>query len=206
MAISTYAELQAAVKNWLGRSDLASRIPEFISAAEIRLCDDVKVKAMETALTGTLAADTRTVAYPSDAHGIKGRIYLISSNYRYPLDQRSESEVKSRVPDTTDTGMPEYFYISDGDLVFNVLANAEYTLEGTYYKRLTLSDSVTTNWFLDNYPLVLLYGTLIEAFTYTEDDSRMYQLQYLENIQRIKRHENFEQAGSRTRRFKQVAI
>ncbi len=34
MAISTYAELQTATANWLDRTDLSSRIPEFIDLAE----------------------------------------------------------------------------------------------------------------------------------------------------------------------------
>lgn len=206
MAISTYAELQTAVKNWLGRDDLTSRIPEFISAAEIRLCDDVKVKAMEASLTGTLSSGAQTVSYPSDAHGIKGKLFLIEDDSRSPVFQRSESEVKATFADKTATGKPDYFYISDGNLVFSVISDDDYALEGTYYKRLTLSDSTPTNWFTDNYPMALLYATLIEAYTYTEDDSRMYQLQYMDMVQRIKRHENFERAGGSNRRFRQVAL
>ena len=34
MAITTYAELQTATANWLDRSDMTDRIPEFIELAE----------------------------------------------------------------------------------------------------------------------------------------------------------------------------
>ena len=36
MAISTFAELKTAAANWLDRSDLTDRIPEFIALAEAR--------------------------------------------------------------------------------------------------------------------------------------------------------------------------
>ena len=36
MAISTFAELSTAAANWLDRSDLTDRIPEFIALAEAR--------------------------------------------------------------------------------------------------------------------------------------------------------------------------
>ena len=36
MAITTYAELKTAISNWLDRTDLDDRIPEFIALAEAR--------------------------------------------------------------------------------------------------------------------------------------------------------------------------
>ena len=37
MAITTYAELKTAIANFLARSDLTDRIPEFIALAEARM-------------------------------------------------------------------------------------------------------------------------------------------------------------------------
>lgn len=48
MAISQYSELKTAVANWLGRSDLTSRIPEFIGLAEDRVYQRLRLRAMET--------------------------------------------------------------------------------------------------------------------------------------------------------------
>jgi hypothetical protein len=56
MAISTYAELQAAAANWLVRRDLATRIVEFISLAEARINRVVRDHARrrrEASLTAT---------------------------------------------------------------------------------------------------------------------------------------------------------
>jgi hypothetical protein len=48
MAISTYAELQTAAANWLGRADLTSRIPEFVALAEAKFNRTLRIRDMIT--------------------------------------------------------------------------------------------------------------------------------------------------------------
>jgi len=54
MAISTFAELKTAAANWLDRSDLTDRIPEFIALAEARFNRILRIRAMETVSTAIL--------------------------------------------------------------------------------------------------------------------------------------------------------
>ena len=71
MAINTYATLQTAVANWLDRSDLTDRIPEFIALAEARMNRTLRLAIMlnvdQTTLGGatTLVAGTRDYSLPS---------------------------------------------------------------------------------------------------------------------------------------------
>ena len=51
MAISTFAELKTAAANWLDRSDLTDRIPEFIALAEARFNRVLRIRDMETVST-----------------------------------------------------------------------------------------------------------------------------------------------------------
>ena len=55
MAIGTYAELQTAVANWLGRDDLTARIPEFIDLAEARLSRELETREQEKRATASTA-------------------------------------------------------------------------------------------------------------------------------------------------------
>jgi len=58
MSIATYADLKAAVANWLNRSNLTARIPDFIALTETRMmygaqgagiaCEALRIRAMET--------------------------------------------------------------------------------------------------------------------------------------------------------------
>ena len=69
--INTYATLQTAVANWLDRSDLTDRIPEFIALAEARMNRSLRLAIMlnvdETTLGGAdaLVGGTRDYALPS---------------------------------------------------------------------------------------------------------------------------------------------
>ena len=56
MAISTYSELQTAAANWLDRSDLSDRIPEFIALAEARFNRILRIRDMETVSTAISTA------------------------------------------------------------------------------------------------------------------------------------------------------
>ena len=66
MAIGTFAELKVAAANWLDRSDLTDRIPEFISLAEARFNRILRIRDMETVSTAiSTAAGTREYDLPT---------------------------------------------------------------------------------------------------------------------------------------------
>ena len=56
MALSTYAELQAAIADHLDRSGLDSQIPDFIRIAEARMQRKLRVQPMESIFTSDSAA------------------------------------------------------------------------------------------------------------------------------------------------------
>ena len=64
MAISTKAELHTAVANWLNRSDLTSRIPEFIELAEAGFNRNLRTRQMLSRSTTTTSA--QYISLPSD--------------------------------------------------------------------------------------------------------------------------------------------
>ena len=66
MAIGTFAELKTAAANWLDRSDLTDRIPEFISLAEARFNRVLRIRDMETVSTAiSTVAGTREYSLPT---------------------------------------------------------------------------------------------------------------------------------------------
>jgi hypothetical protein len=61
MAIGQFSELKTAIANYLSRTDLTSRIPEFVSLAEDRIGLDLRVRAMEASVDlviGKVRSDT----------------------------------------------------------------------------------------------------------------------------------------------------
>ena len=84
MAITTFSELKTAVANWLDRSDLTDRIPEFIALAEARHRRDFKIRRMETRVTANTIADTEFYTLPDN--------YVAMRNIQLNTDPKTSLE------------------------------------------------------------------------------------------------------------------
>ena len=69
MAITTYAQLQDAVAEWLSRDDLTTYIPDFITIFECAAARKLKVRLQESTTTLTVTSGVATV--PSDYLGYR---------------------------------------------------------------------------------------------------------------------------------------
>lgn len=166
MAISTFAELKTAIGNWLERDDLSSRIPEFVSLAEDRIALDLRIRPMET--SSSITVDAQTEALPTRFLGLR-RSYLDSDGQRvdyYPPDQFWLLAV------TRENGKPVAFTIEGENFVFAPYpSGSSYTFKVHYWQKFaSLSADGDTNWLLTNARGLLLYGSLLEASLYLEDD------------------------------------
>lgn len=210
MSISTYAELKTAISGWLNREDITDSVLEdIIFATECRIAGAVKLRAMEVALSETLATTEQTVAYPTDALELKGSLYLTKDDSLMTLTHVSEEVLKTAIAsqDPTVDGTPRYFYITpDNYIFFDVIADDDYPITGTYYKRLVLSDSSTTNWVLTNWPMLYLYGCMSEAKTRIDDDPRRYDALYSEQLAALMKQENRTSRASGPQRLRQQSL
>lgn len=171
MALTTYSELKTSVANYLGRSDLTSQIPDFITLAEIRLNRSVRIRQMlKTATSATTAADP-TVGLPSDF--LEMRDLHISGNPRTPISYMSPSAF-TRDARADEAGKPVFYTLRANEIELAPNPDTAYTLQMLYYAKPTaLSDSVSSNTYLANCPDALLYGALLEAEPYLMNDARL---------------------------------
>lgn len=170
MGYTNYTDLQASVAGYLGRSDLATEIPDFIRFAEIRLARDLRTRSMlKSATAPTVAGDAR-VALPTDFLEI--RDLFAQGNPRMPVTYLSPSAF-TRDARADQSGLPVFYTVLAAEFQFAPKPDAIYTLEILYYARPTvLSSTNPSNVFLANYPDALLYGALIEAEPYLINDAR----------------------------------
>jgi len=171
MAIGTYAELQTAVANWLDRSDLTDRIVEFIDLAEARINRNLRLRLMETTATGTLVAGTRDYALPTDY--IQARTFHLTLDPIVPLSYVTP-EIMNRIWAGSTGGTPEAFTIIGENFR---LGPSPATADGysmLYYKRIAaLTPAATTNSMLTYNPDIYLYGALLEAEPFLQNDERV---------------------------------
>lgn len=171
MALTTYSELQTAIANWLDRSDLSSRIPEFIALAEARFGRELRTREMETRSTASTTAGDRTYGLP--AGYVQMRNIQLNTDPIQPLDYLSP-EMMDRLWAGSKSGRPKAYTIIGDELHLGPAPDIVYTIEMVYYKRVTaLSGSNTSNWMLTNNPDVYLYGALLEAEPYLHNDTRI---------------------------------
>jgi hypothetical protein len=174
VAITTYAELQTATANWLDRSDMTDRIPEFIELAEANFNRVIRQPDMITK-DDSFSISSRYTTLPTDTLEIV-RIVLDLTPV-VVLEYMTPEELSERRTYLTGTGKPIYFTTVGGSTnQLEVLRSPDstYTASIIYYTRIAaLTDVATTNWLLTNHPDIYLFGTLVEAEPYLKNDERM---------------------------------
>lgn len=170
MAISTYAELQTAIGDWLNRADLDQKIPDFIRLAESTLNDVLRQADMVTQSAGVSITSGRATL-PSDALEI---VYAqVGSTEDEPLEQISPQQLTMlRRTRTRNAANPRFFAVIGRQIVVTPTPSSG-TLDIDYYQRIpTLTTSNTSNWLLTDAPHVYLYTSLLHATPFLMDDAR----------------------------------
>jgi hypothetical protein len=170
MAIGTFDELKTAVANWLGRSDLTDRIPEFVELTEARMNRIIEARAQEVRATATLTADDAYTALPTDLRTI--RTVQLNTTPTTVLRYMPPAMLERTYPSTT-TGKPLAYTVIGTEIKFAPTPDSGYTAEILYIQGIpALSASQTNNTYLIRSPDAYLYGTLSEAHRYLMDPNQ----------------------------------
>ena len=171
MAISTYAELQAAVANWLDRADYTARIPEFIELAEARLRRVVDGFEMEA--RATVTATGEYVTLPPD-FDVMRHLALVADGAKFPLRQIEYAQMQD-IYRFHGGGRPEAYAVLANRIALAPAPSSDgVTLEMVYRRSLPrLSVAAPTNWLLASHPDIYLFATLLQAEFYGWNDERL---------------------------------
>ena len=169
MAISTYAELQAAITYWMDRSDLSGNAEDFITLAEARLNRLIDAVETNASLTGTV--DSRNVDVSA--------LSIIEPIAIYVTDGVSGDELEVEIvapgtyafDDTSDR--PGYVALDGDNLVFDRPLDQAYAIRFRYRGRFALSDAAPTNGLLTNHPDVYLAASIMWGGVYIADANKV---------------------------------
>ena len=168
MSITTYAELQSAVADFLNRDDLTSVIPTFIALAQASMDRDIRHWRQEKRVETTL--DEQYENFPNDFLEIQE----ISLTDGTRLEMVSVAFMQERKAESIATGKPRYFRVTADQFEFYPKPDASYGLSMQYYARTpALSATNTSNWILTYAPDAYLYGALAPAAPYLGEDNRI---------------------------------
>jgi len=175
MALGTFTELKDAIADWLDRSDLTDRIPDFITLAEARLNRDLRIRPMEVRSSMETTAGQRYFNLPGGY--LQMRNMQINSNPITPLEYITP-EMLDRLYGSDTTGKPKAYTLIGDEIQLAPIPDSDYTVEMAFYEKFTplgdgTSGTVTSNWLTLNAPDVLLYGALLEAEPFIKNDERI---------------------------------
>lgn len=168
MSLSTYSELKTSVANYLNRSDLTDVIPDFITLTENRLNRELRVRANMVRATTTTTSGTAFYDLPSDLIELRNITYDTSSS-SYALTYLSP-ESSSREYGSTGNGFPRAYTNLGKNIKLAPTPDGAYTININYFQKLnSLSNSVTSNDVLTEFPDLYLFGSCMEGAIYLND-------------------------------------
>jgi len=176
--ITSYSTLLTAVTDYLARSDLSTYAPNFVQNFEERFYRESQNWAswMEQSFNVTISSSV--AAIPADYLGSK--IAYISGQSGPPLKRISLEQLYARYPRSGSSGIAKYYARNKTNFEFGDIPSNGAVLVGTYYGKPTVLRSYTTggadavaHFLIVNAPDLLLYGALLEAEPFIQNDARL---------------------------------
>jgi hypothetical protein len=163
MAITTYTELQTAIADYLARSDLNSRIPDFIALAEARMNRFLRARDMETSATVTMTSGSG----PLPGNYLEWIEVTHDGSTHDPVLRYVEPDSEEWRFRYRPNGDPTMFTILAGDLRIKPVVSGNCNL--VYYRTIQPLSSNATNWLLTRAPDLYVNYALAEAYIFTKD-------------------------------------
>jgi len=164
-------------------------IPAFVRQAERRVFNTVQHPAMRTSESMLMSVGVDTVALPSD-HLWTYAVAILHEGVQYPLLPKDQSFIREAYPAAGRRAMPKvYAHTDDGQMMVGPSPDQAYALRIDYYRYPPSIMDAGTSWLGDNYDQVLLYGSLIEAYTFMKGEVEMlavYKARYDEAMLQLK--------------------
>ena len=204
-AIQTYTENNFPAITLADTTTVSSteQINRFIEQAEQRIYNSVQFPSLRKNVTGTITTGNKYLSCPTDflapyslavVSGTGDYIYLLNKDVNF---------IREAYPNPSDQAIPRYYALFGPTVSVSTITNelsfilgptpdAGYTAElhYYYYPESITTASTGTSWLGDNFDTVLLYGSLVEAYSYMKGESdllTLYDTKYKEALALAKR-------------------
>ena len=202
-AIQTYTENNFPAITLADSSTVSSttQINRFIQQAEQRIYNSVQFPSLRKNVTGTVTANNKYLSCPNDFLAPYSLAVIdATGSYEYLLN-KDVNFIRQAYPQPTDTAIPKYYALFGPTVTGSTISNelsfilgptpdATYSVELHYYYFPESITTATTTWLGDNFDTVLLYGSLVEAYTFMKGETdliTLYDVKYKEALALAKR-------------------
>ena len=187
-----YVQLYQAIQDYSENTEslFVTNIPRFVQEAEERIFNTVQFPSLRKNVTGTFTASNKYLSAPSDYLASYSLAVIenfgdADETYSFLLN-KDVNFIRESYPTPNDTGLPAYYALfgpasaspTELSFILGPTPDAGYTAELHYffYPESITTTSTGTTWLGDNFDPVLLYGSLVEAYTFLKGEADLIQL------------------------------
>ena len=194
-----YSSLVTAISDYTENQFATTDMNTFITQAEQRIYNTVQFSSLRKNVTGSITANNKYLSCPDDFLSTYSLAVIDAAGVYEFLINKDVNFIRQAYPQPTDTAQPKYYALfgpqsadpKELSIILGPTPNATYGVELHYYY---YPESITTvaggqTWLGENFDSALLYGSLVEAYTYMkgEDDMmRIYEGKYKEALSLLK--------------------
>ena len=203
-----YAALSAAIQDYTQNyeTEFVANIPVFIQQAEQRIYNTVQFPSLRKNVTGSTSTNNKYLSCPGDFLAVYSMAVIDGTGaYEYLLN-KDVNFIRQAYPQPTDLAIPKYYALfgptttagppslptNELSFILGPTPDTTYSAELHYYyypESITVAADGQT-WLGDNFDTVLLYGSLVEAYTFMKGEADMmalYDGKYKEALMLAKR-------------------
>lgn len=188
----TFTTLKTAIQDYLETTEttFVNNLPNIIKQAEDRILKSVQLPDFRKNATGSMSDGNKYLKCPSDflapyslTLDNSGQEFLIFKDVNF---------IREAYPVATTKGVPKYYALFDAEnFILGPTPNSSFSAELHYFYK---PESITassdgTSWLGTNAESTLLYGSLVEAYTFLKgepDLMQMYMARYDEALNNLK--------------------
>lgn len=166
------------------------QINTFIQQAEQRVFNMVQLLDLRKNVTGNCTSGNKYLSVPSDWLANFSMAVIDSDGaYSYLLD-KDVNFIRESFPNPADTGQPAYYaFFDENSYILGPTPDDDYAVELHYFYYPQSIVTASTSWLGDNFDSVLLYGALLEGYTFMKGEADViaeYQKRYDEALAMLK--------------------
>jgi hypothetical protein len=205
-----YTELTAAIESYTENDFSPTELSTIVKQAEQRIYNSAQPANLRKNVEGVLTPNNKYLSCPTDFLSVYSMAIIKNNEYIYLMD-KDVNFIREVYPSATSVGTPKYYALfgptvagatitDELSFIIGPTPDLGYTVElhYNYYPESIVDAADGRTWLGDNFDIVLLYGSLVEAYTFMKGEAdlmQLYDAKYKEALMLYKQLADGKQRG-----------
>lgn len=201
-----YAELTYAIQDYTENEFSSVQLETIVRQAEQRIYNTVQLANLRKNVEGNLTAGNKYLTTPNDFLSVYSLAVIDDNNDYIYLLNKDVNFIREVFPSGSYEAIPKYYGIfgpvtnlaTELSLILGPTPDQSYDVELHYYYYPESIVTADNTWLGDNFDSALLYGSLVEAYTFMKgepDLMALYDGKYKEALALLKQLGDGKQRG-----------